>query len=95
MSRAAMAQLFDRGLLLALKLTALIGAIVLFAGVFCVAPGDDYPHQIGASPTQLLPFSYLHVVFFNHRPDCGPQSAGRRRTACRNDTSVYRGRRRL
>jgi hypothetical protein len=57
-----MPQLFDRGLVLALKLTALIGAVAIFAGFYWWRWAINYPHQIGAPPDQPLPFSHLHHV---------------------------------
>ena len=61
-SAANMAQLFDRGLVLALKLAALICAVAIFAGFYWWRWAINYPHQIGAPPVQPLPFSHLHHV---------------------------------
>ncbi|HEX4025753.1 MAG TPA: cytochrome c3 family protein [Steroidobacteraceae bacterium] len=57
-----MAQVFDRGLVLALKLSALVAVALIVAGVYLWRWAIDYPHQIGAPPTQPLPFSHLHHV---------------------------------
>jgi len=57
-----MAQVFDRGLVLALKLTAVIAVVLIFAGFYLWRWGINYPYQVGAPPPQPLPFSHLHHV---------------------------------
>lgn len=57
-----MAQVFDRGLLLALKLSALIAVALVVAGFYLWRWAIDYPHQVGGPPPQPLPFSHLHHV---------------------------------
>jgi hypothetical protein len=57
-----MAQVFDRGLVLALKLTAVIAVVLIFAGIYLWRWAINWPHPIGSPPTQPLPFSHLHHV---------------------------------
>lgn len=53
-----MAQVFDRGLVLALKLTAVIAVVLIVAGFYLWRWAINYPYQVGAPPPQPLPFSH-------------------------------------
>jgi hypothetical protein len=57
-----MAQIFDRGLVLALKLGAAIAAVLIVTLLFAWRWSIDYPHAEGAAPRQPLPFSHRHHV---------------------------------
>ncbi|MFL6601713.1 MAG: cytochrome c3 family protein [Steroidobacteraceae bacterium] len=57
-----MAQVFDRGVVLALKLGALITLTALIALLFAWRWSTSYPHAQGAPPGQPLPFSHQHHV---------------------------------
>jgi hypothetical protein len=57
-----MAQLFDRGFVLAIKLSAVIGVALILAGLYLWRWGINWPYQIGSPVPQPLPFSHLHHV---------------------------------
>src|SRR2546423_4468561 len=57
-----MAQVFDRGVVLALKLGALIALASLAALLFSWRWSIGSPHARGAPPGQPLPFSHQHHV---------------------------------
>jgi Cytochrome c7 and related cytochrome c len=57
-----MAQVFDRGLVLALKLGALIVLVLTVATLFAWHWSIGYPHALAAPPPQPLPFSHQHHV---------------------------------
>lgn len=57
-----MAQVFDRGVVLALKVSSLIALVVIVALVFAWRWSIDYPHALAAPPQQPLPFSHQHHV---------------------------------
>jgi hypothetical protein len=57
-----MAQVFDRGLVLALKLGALIVLVLAVAILFAWRWSIGYPHALAAPPKQPLPFSHQHHV---------------------------------
>ncbi|HWK48268.1 MAG TPA: cytochrome c3 family protein [Steroidobacter sp.] len=57
-----MAQIFDRGLVLALKVGAAIAAVLIVTLLFAWRWSINYPHALGAAPQQPLPFSHRHHV---------------------------------
>jgi len=57
-----MAQVFDRGLVLALKIGTLLAVATLATLLFAWRWNIDYPHAIGSAPHQPLPFSHQHHV---------------------------------
>jgi len=57
-----MAQVFDRGAVLALKVAALIACLLLIAVLFAWRWSIDYPQAQGAPAPQPLPFSHQHHV---------------------------------
>jgi hypothetical protein len=57
-----MAQIFDRGLVLALKVGALLAVVLLVVAGFAWRWSIDYPFANGAAPQQPLPFSHQHHV---------------------------------
>jgi hypothetical protein len=57
-----MAQVFDRGLVLALKLGALITFALIATVLFAWRWSIGYPHALAAPPPQPLPFSHQHHV---------------------------------
>jgi len=57
-----MAQVFDRGLVLALKTAILIAVVLIAAAIFAWRWGMAYPFAVAAPVRQPLPFSHLHHV---------------------------------
>lgn len=57
-----MAQVFDRGLVLALKTTALVGTLLILTLIAAWRWSIDYPHAIATPLEQPLPFSHQHHV---------------------------------
>lgn len=57
-----MAQVFDRGLVLALKVGTLVVLIVSITLIFVWRWSTDDPHAMHAPPQQPLPFSHQHHV---------------------------------
>jgi hypothetical protein len=57
-----MAQVFDRGLVLALKVGALIAVVLAATLLVSWRWNTDYPYALGAPPQQPLPFSHQHHV---------------------------------
>lgn len=57
-----MAQIFDRGLVLALKLGSALLLVLIVTLLFAWRWSIDYPHARGAGPRQPLPFSHRHHV---------------------------------
>jgi len=57
-----MAQVFDRGVVLAFKVGALIGLVLIVALSFAWRWSIAYPYALHAPPPQPLPFSHQHHV---------------------------------
>ena len=57
-----MAQVFDRGVILALKVALLIALVLIVTLLFVWRWSIDYPHTLAAPPRQPLPFSHQHHV---------------------------------
>lgn len=57
-----MAQVFDRGVVLALKVASLIALVLIVTLLFTWRWSIDYAHAVAAPPQQPLPFSHQHHV---------------------------------
>jgi cytochrome c7-like protein len=57
-----MPQVFDRGVVLALKVVSWIALVLIVTLVFVWRWSIDYPHALAAPPQQPLPFSHQHHV---------------------------------
>jgi len=62
LAQGFVAQVFDRGTVLALKLGAISGTVLLIAVLFVWRWSMDYPHAQAAPAPQPLPFSHQHHV---------------------------------
>jgi hypothetical protein len=58
--RSVMAQIFDRGLVLALKLGAAIAGVLIVTLLFAWRWSIAYPHAQSAAAPQPIPFSHRH-----------------------------------
>jgi hypothetical protein len=57
-----MAQIFDRGLILALKIGACVASVLVITLLFAWRWNIDYAHAEASPPAQPLPFSHQHHV---------------------------------